>query len=70
MPVELMITLLLGVYGFAAGGYVFTFRYVRSSTKDLWDGISKLRDDFKEDIKEIRENDIRHLEERVAELEK
>lgn len=69
MPAELLITLLLGAYGFAAGGYAFTFFYMQSSAKSLWMGIEKLRDELKAEVKEMRENDIAHLEERVKDLE-
>jgi hypothetical protein len=69
MPVELLIALLLGAYGFSAGGYAFTFLYMQSATKGLWAGIEKMRDELKAEVKEMRDNDIAHLEERVKNLE-
>jgi prephenate dehydrogenase len=56
---ELTITLVLGAYAFAAGGYVFTFRYIQSSTKALWAA-----------IQELRENDLHSLEQRIERLER
>jgi len=55
---NLIITLVLGAYAFAAGGYVFTFRYIQATSKALWAA-----------IKDLRENEISHLEERVKRLE-
>jgi hypothetical protein len=55
---ELTITLVLGAYAFAAGGYVFTFRYIQATSKALWAA-----------IKDLRENDVKHLEERIERLE-
>ena len=64
MP-DLVIILLLTAYAFAAGGYVFTFKYVQSATKDLWAGIEALR----QEVKEVVKNDISHLEDRIKALE-
>lgn len=67
--IALIVTLVLASYGFTAGGYIFTFRYVRSSAEKLWSGIEKARDDLSGDIKELRDNHLKHLEERVTRLE-
>lgn len=74
--IALIVTLVLASYGFTAGGYIFTFRYVRSSAEKLWASIEKTRDDMKADIEKVQDkinkavdNDLRHLEDRVARLE-
>jgi len=55
---NLIITLVFGAYAFAAGGYIFTFRYIQATSKALWAA-----------IKDLRENEIQHLEERLKRLE-
>lgn len=56
---NLIITLVFGAYAFAAGGYIFTFRYIQATSKALWAA-----------IKDLRENDLHGVEERLARLER
>ena len=65
MP-DLIITLILGAYVFAAGGYVFTFKYLQSTAKALWTGIRELD----ERLRVLRENDLHALEQRLERLER
>lgn len=49
------------VLGFVSGSYIFTWKVFtsgRADRKELWEAITKLKD-----------NDLHHLEERVAKLE-
>ena len=57
MP-DLIITLVLGAYAFAAGGYIFTFKYIQSTARELWAA-----------IKELRTNELHDLDERIKRLE-
>ena len=59
---DLLTTLVLTSFVFTAGGYAFTFKYVQATARALWAGIEALRQD-------LRENDIKHLEERIKVLE-
>lgn len=47
------------------GAYVYAW----VSNGRLWAGIEKLRGEFQAGLKEVKENGLRHLEERIERLE-
>ena len=48
------------------GAYVYTWM----GAHYLWEGLEKLRMEMKADIKELKENDLHDLKERVERLER
>ena len=69
---DLLTLLVLAAYAFAAGSYLFTFKYVQSVTQGLWEGIEHLRLEVRENValaKALKENEIHHLDERITRLE-
>lgn len=45
------------------------YAYAWMSNKGIWAGLASLRQEMKEEMKALRENDIKHLEDRVTRLE-
>lgn len=46
-----------------------SFAYTWAGVRSLWAGIQALRVEFKTELKDAIENDIKHLEERITRLE-